>query len=95
MVIRKLPPYQTHQHEIVKESGSKPTFRAPYRLSPTELADMKKQIDYLLENGLIRPSTSPYGAPVLITPKPVESLRMCIEYQALNKQAIKNLNLIP
>ncbi|CAI7883141.1 unnamed protein product [Closterium sp. NIES-54] len=47
---------------------------------------MKKQIEYLLDRQLIRPSTSPYGAPVLFTPKPDGSLRMCIDYRALNKQ---------
>ncbi|GJP30128.1 hypothetical protein CLOM_g22514 [Closterium sp. NIES-68] len=91
----ELPPYRTHQHEIVEEPGSKPTFRAPYRLSPKELTDMKKQIQYLLAKGLIRPSTSPYGAPVLFTPKPDGSLRMCIDYRALNKQTIKNKYPIP
>ncbi|GJP58848.1 hypothetical protein CLOP_g4451 [Closterium sp. NIES-67] len=91
----ELPPYRMHQHEIVEEPGSKPTFRAPYRLSPTELTDMKKQIEYLLAEGLIRPSTSPYGAPVLFTPKPYGSLRMCIDYRALNKQMIKNKYPIP
>ncbi|GJP74531.1 hypothetical protein CLOP_g5095 [Closterium sp. NIES-67] len=91
----ELSPYRTHQHEIVEEPGSKPTFRAPYRFSPTELADMKKQIEYLLAKGLIRPSTSPYGAPVLFTPKPDGSLRMCIDYRALNKQTIKNKYPIP
>ncbi|GJP73421.1 hypothetical protein CLOP_g4136 [Closterium sp. NIES-67] len=80
---------------IIEEPGSKPTFRAPYRLSPTELTDMKKQIEYLLAKGLIRPSTSPYGAPVLFTPKPDGSLRMCIDYRALNKQTIKNKYPIP
>ncbi|GJP69306.1 hypothetical protein CLOP_g245 [Closterium sp. NIES-67] len=85
----ELPPYRTHQHEIVEEPRSKPTFRAPYWLSPTKLADMKKQIEYLLAKGLIRPSTSPYGARVLVTPKPDGILRMCIDYQALNKQTIK------
>ncbi|GJP75890.1 hypothetical protein CLOP_g6293 [Closterium sp. NIES-67] len=91
----ELPPYRTHQHEIVEEPGSKPTFRAPYRLSPTELTDMKKQIEYLLAKRLIRPSTSPYGAPVLFTPKPDGSLHMCIDYRALNKQTIKNKYAIP
>ncbi|GJP78909.1 hypothetical protein CLOP_g9173, partial [Closterium sp. NIES-67] len=91
----ELLPSRTHQHEIVEEPGSKPTFRAPYRLSPTELADMKKQIEYLLAKGLIRPSTLPYGAPVLFTPKPDGSLRMCIDYRALNKQTIKNKYPIP
>ncbi|GJP54460.1 hypothetical protein CLOM_g13546 [Closterium sp. NIES-68] len=60
-----------------------------------ELADMKKQIEYLLTKGLIRPSTSPYGAPVLFTPKPDGSLRMCIDYRALNQQTIKNKYPIP
>ncbi|CAI7932864.1 unnamed protein product [Closterium sp. NIES-54] len=56
---------------------------------------MKKQIEYLLDKGLIQPSTSPYGAPVLFTPKPDGSLRMCIDYRALNKQTIKNKYPIP
>ncbi|CAI7803048.1 unnamed protein product [Closterium sp. NIES-54] len=56
---------------------------------------MKKQIEYLLDKGLIRPSTSPYGAPVLFTPKPDGSLHMCIDYRALNKQMIKNKYPIP
>ncbi|CAI7737857.1 unnamed protein product [Closterium sp. NIES-54] len=81
-----VPPARTHEHKIVEEPGAKPVSRAPYRLSPTELTDMKKQIEYLLDRQLIRPSTSPYGAPVLFTPKPDGSLRMCINYRALNKQ---------
>ncbi|GJP84359.1 hypothetical protein CLOP_g14420 [Closterium sp. NIES-67] len=91
----ELPLYRMHQHEIVEEPGSKPTFRAPYRLSPTELADMKKQIEYLLAKGLIRPSTSPYSAPVLFMQKPNGSLCMCIDYRALNKQTIQNKYPIP
>ncbi|CAI7871935.1 unnamed protein product, partial [Closterium sp. NIES-53] len=81
-----VPPARTHEHEIVEELGAKPVSRAPYRQSPTKLTDMKKQIEYLLDRQLIRPSTSPYGAPVLLTPKPDGSLRMCINYRALNKQ---------
>ncbi|CAI7802842.1 unnamed protein product [Closterium sp. NIES-53] len=56
---------------------------------------MKKQIEYLLDRQLIRPSTSPYGTPVLFTPKPDGSLRMCINYRALNKQTVKNKYPIP
>ncbi|CAI5479908.1 unnamed protein product [Closterium sp. Yama58-4] len=56
---------------------------------------MEKQIEYLLDRQLIRPSTSPYGAPVLFTPKPDGSLRMCINYRALNKQTVKNKYPIP
>ncbi|CAI5484175.1 unnamed protein product [Closterium sp. Yama58-4] len=90
-----VPPARTHEHKIVEEPGAKPVSRAPYRLSPTELTDMKKQIEYLLDRQLIRPSTSPYGAPVLFTPKPDGSLRMCIDYRALNKQTVKNKYPIP
>ncbi|CAI7802812.1 unnamed protein product, partial [Closterium sp. NIES-53] len=81
-----VPPARTHEHKIMEKPGAKPVSRAPYRLSPTELTDMKKQIEYLLDRQLIRPSTSPYGAPLLFTPKPDGSLRMCIDYRALNKQ---------
>ncbi|GJP61607.1 hypothetical protein CLOP_g19815, partial [Closterium sp. NIES-67] len=91
----ELPPYRTRQYEIVEVPCSKPTFRTPYQLSPMELVDMKKWIEYLLAKGLIRPATSPYSAPVLFTPKPDGSLRMCIDYRALNKQTIKNKYPIP
>ncbi|CAI7924826.1 unnamed protein product [Closterium sp. NIES-54] len=56
---------------------------------------MKKQIEYLLDRQLIHPSTSPYSAPILFTPKPDGSLRMCIDYRALNKQTVKNKYPIP
>ncbi|CAI5468601.1 unnamed protein product [Closterium sp. Yama58-4] len=90
-----VPPARTHEHEIVEEPGAKPVSRAPYRLSPTELTDMKKQIEYLLDRQLIQPSTSNYGPPVLFTPKPDSSLLMCIDYRALNKQTVKNKYPIP
>ncbi|CAI7843905.1 unnamed protein product [Closterium sp. NIES-53] len=90
-----VPPARTHEHEIMEEPGAKPVSRAPYRLSPTELTDMKKQIEYLLDRQLIRPSTSPYSAPVLFTPKPDGSLQMCIDYRALNNQTVKNKYPIP
>ncbi|CAI7755711.1 unnamed protein product [Closterium sp. NIES-53] len=69
-----VPPARTHEHKIVEEPGAKPVSHAPYRLSPTELTVMKKQIEYLLDRQLIRPSISPYDAPVLFTPKPDDEL---------------------
>ncbi|CAI7760619.1 unnamed protein product [Closterium sp. NIES-53] len=81
-----VPPAQTHEHEIVEVPGAKPISRAPYRPGQTELTHMKKQIEYLLDRQLIRPSTSPYGAPVLFTPKQdVEHLPKVFEILRENK----------
>ncbi|XP_047160910.1 uncharacterized protein LOC124831066 [Vigna umbellata] len=63
---------------------------APYRLAPAELAELKKQIEDLLEKQFIRPSVSPWGAPVLLVKKKDGSSRLCVDYQQLNKLTIKN-----
>jgi hypothetical protein len=75
--------------------GSAPPTRAPYRMSTTELAELKKQLDKLLQNGFIKPSLSPYGAPVLFVRKKTGEMRMCIDYRALNKITIKNSYGLP
>ena len=69
--------------------GSKPPFRRNYRLSPLEFQELRRQVTTLLEKGIITPSNSPYGAPVLFIPKPDGSLRFCLDYRALNEQTIK------
>ena len=75
--------------------GHKPPFRPIYRLSPVELAEVENQVTELLKNGLIEPSSSPYGAPVLFVTKKDGSLRMCIDYRALNKITVKNKYPMP
>jgi hypothetical protein len=65
------------------------------RLSPAEVQEVDKQLKALLQKGLIEPSSSPYGAPVLFVSKPDGSLRMCIDYRALNKITVKNRYPIP
>ncbi|KAH0776525.1 hypothetical protein KY290_007936 [Solanum tuberosum] len=62
----------------------------PYRMAPTELKELKEQLQDLLDKGFIRPSISPYGAPVLFVSKKDGSRRMCIDYRQLNKVTIKN-----
>ena len=64
-------------------------------MSPAELDELKKQLQTLIDNGLVRPSTSPYGAPVLFVKKKDGSMRLCVDYRALNKHTIKNRYPLP
>jgi len=59
-------------------------------MAPAELKELKEQLNDLLDKGFIRPSVSPWGAPVLFVRKKDGSLRMCIDYCQLNKVTIKN-----
>ncbi|GJU82518.1 putative reverse transcriptase domain-containing protein, partial [Tanacetum coccineum] len=70
--------------------GAAPVARAPYRLAPSEMKELSEQLKELSEKGFIRPSSSPWGAPVLFVKKKDGSFRMCIDYQELNKQTVKN-----
>lgn len=92
---KKLPPRRGVDHAIELEPGAKPPAMVPYRMAPPELDELKKQLKELLDAGYIRPSKAPYGAPVLFQKKHDGSLRMCIDYRALNKVTIKNKYPIP
>ena len=81
-----VPPPGEVQHVIEIEPGSKPSYRPPYRLGLAEQDELEEQIRDLLAQGFIRPSCSPYGAPVLFVPKKDGKWRMCVDYRALNKQ---------
>ena len=59
------------------------------------MAELKKQLEEQLDKGFIRPSTSPWGAPVLFVKKNDESFRLCIDYRGLNKMIIKNKYVLP
>lgn len=77
-------------------TDSNPVLRPMYRYSPIEMEEMDKQIKALLELGYIRPSQSPYGAPVLFVKKPRSTeLRMVIDYRALNKLTKRNAYPLP
>ncbi|GBG88710.1 hypothetical protein CBR_g48239 [Chara braunii] len=83
------------QHRIEIEPGSRTPKGAVYRMSPRELEELRKQLDELLEKGWIRPSSSPFGAPVLFVPKKEGELRMCIDYRGLNAITGKNAESLP
>ena len=75
--------------------GTQPISKAPYRMATTEMKELKAQLQALLNKGFIRPSTSPWGAPVLFVIKNDGTLRLCIDYRELNKVAIKNKYPLP
>lgn len=90
-----LPPDRGIAHLIPEEPGSRPVYRPPYRLSPLEIAEVERQVKELLLLGLIEPSNSPYGAPILFVGKKDGSLRMCCDWRRLNSQTIKSRYPLP
>ncbi|XP_022975706.1 uncharacterized protein LOC111475733, partial [Cucurbita maxima] len=80
-----LPPRRGIDHEIELIPGVKPPAKNAYWMAPPELAELRKQLDELLKAGFIRPAKAPYGAPVLFQKKKDGTLRLCIDYRALNK----------
>ncbi|GJR26489.1 putative reverse transcriptase domain-containing protein [Tanacetum coccineum] len=75
--------------------GVAPVARAPYRLAPSEMKELSEQLQELSDKGFIRPSSSPWGAPVLFVKKKDGSFRMCIDYRELNKLTVKNRYPLP
>ncbi|KAK1419615.1 hypothetical protein QVD17_28835 [Tagetes erecta] len=90
-----LPPEREVEFRINLVPGTAPVAKAPYRLAPNEMKELKTQLDELLEKGFIRPSSSPWGAPILFVKKKDGSMRMCIDYRELNKVTIKNRYPLP
>ena len=90
-----LPPNREIEFAIELLPGTTPISKAPYRMAPTELIELKKQLQELLDKGLIQPSVSPWGAPVLFVRKKDGSLRLCINYRELNRVTVKNKYPLP
>ena len=89
------PPNRESAFTIELEPGTAPVSKAPYRLAPAEMAELREQLEDLIGKGFIRPSSSPWGAPVLFVRKKDGSLRLCIDYRGLNKVTIKNKYPLP
>ncbi|KAA0047446.1 pol protein [Cucumis melo var. makuwa] len=90
-----LPPHREVEFAIVLEPGTVPISRAPYRMAPAELKELKVQLQELLDKGFIRSSVSPWGAPVLFVKKKDGSMRLCIDFRELNKVTVKNKYPLP
>nr|GEV78765.1 putative reverse transcriptase domain-containing protein [Tanacetum cinerariifolium] len=90
-----LPLTRPVEFQIDLIPGAAPIARAPYRLTPSEMKELSEQLQELFDKGFIRPSSSPWGAPVLFVKKKDWSFRMCIDYQELNKLTVKNRYPLP
>ncbi|GKA33422.1 putative reverse transcriptase domain-containing protein [Tanacetum coccineum] len=91
-VLRRLEKWE-FQIDLIP--GAAPVARAPYRLAPFEMKELSDQLKELSDKGFIRPSSSPWGAPVLFFKKNDVSFRMCIDYKELNKLTLKNHYPLP
>nr|GEV91103.1 hypothetical protein [Tanacetum cinerariifolium] len=85
-----LPHARQVEFQIDLDRGAAPVARAPYRLAPSKMQELSAQLQELYDKGFIRPSSSPWGAPVLFVKKKYGSFWMCIDYRELNKLTVKN-----
>ena len=90
-----LPPEREIDFPINLVPSTAPISLPPYRMAPTELKELKTQLQELVDRGFIRPSISPWGAPVLFVKKKDDTWRLCIEYRQLNKVTIRNRYPLP
>ena len=90
-----MPPDRDIEFLIELSPGTGPISKRPYRMVTNDLEEIKKQIKELLEKGYIRPSSSRWGALVLLVEKKDGSSRMVVDYSALNKVTIKNKYPLP
>ena len=90
-----LPPPRDVDFRIELHPGTLPISMTPHKTAPVELQELKVKIQELLGKGFIRPSTSPWGAPVLFAKKKDKTLRLCIDYRQLNRVTIKNRYPLP
>ena len=90
-----LPPPRVVDFGIELHPGTSPISMTPHRMAPVELQGLRVQLQELLDKGFIRPSTSPWGAPVLFAKKKGKTLRLCIDYRQLNMVMIQNRYPLP
>lgn len=89
-----LPPERDVEH-VIDTGDAEPINKAPFKMSPRELDELREELKELLDLGLIRPSSSPWGTSVLFVKKKDGSMRLCIDYRALNAVTRRNTNPLP
>ena len=88
--LMQMPLERDIDHEIELIPRATLIARSPYKMSVLEAIELKEQLCQLLEQGFIRPSVSPWGAPILFQKKKDGTLRLCIDYRGLNHLTVKN-----
>jgi hypothetical protein len=90
-----MPPDYEIEFVIELVPGTTPIFKRLYRMAANQLAELKEQLQELLDRGYIRPNASPWGSPVIFVPKKDGMQRMCVDYHSLNEVTIKNKYPLP
>ena len=93
--ISGLPPKKELDFTIELVLGAVPSSKAPYRMNILELNELKSQLKELIDKKYIRPSVSPWGAPIIFVKKKDGTMQLCIDYHQLNKMTIKNRYPLP
>jgi hypothetical protein len=90
-----MPPDRDIEFIIELIPGTSPIAQRPYHMNPQELVELKKQLDDMLRKGLICPSASPWGSPVIFVDKQDGTIRLCVDYRKLNDVTIKKKYPLP
>jgi hypothetical protein len=90
-----MPPERAFEFKIELQPGTTPISKAPYKMSPVELKELKIQLQGLLDKGYIHPSISPWGCSALFVEKKDKELCLCVDYRLLNAVTIKNMYPLP
>jgi hypothetical protein len=91
----RMPPERAIELRIELQPGTAPIAKAPYKMSPVEMKELKIQLQSLLDKGYIHPSTSPWGCSAFFVEKKDKELRLCVDYPPLNAVTIKNMYPLP
>ena len=90
-----LPPVKSHDHKTVLKDGTNPVLVRPYRYPLFQKNAIEELVNEMLKKGVIRPSSSPFSAPVVLVKKKDNSWRLCVDYRAINEKTVKDKFPIP